>query len=181
MIKASLFPGQQADEDIILVLREHWFYLMMRLAGWLVFVAIIFAFDHYVPKLLPQLFQDPYLNYVNLFKNAYMLFLVLGLMMIWVLYYLNIQIITSMRVVDVTQSSLFSRTVSELTFEKIEDVTGETNGFFGTIFGYGNVLVQTAGTTERFTFWHVPKPDAVEKMLLDISAQKIKTAPVSTV
>jgi hypothetical protein len=52
--------------------------------------------------------------------------------------------------------------------ENIEDVTSQTNGVFGTLFSYGMVYVQTAGTHERFEFDNVPNPGAVERMILDI-------------
>ena len=69
---------------------------------------------------------------------------------------------------DVTQEGLFNHTVSELHIDKIEDVTSKTTGFFGTIFNYGDVYVQTAGTIERFEFVDVPNPASIEKMILDL-------------
>ncbi len=81
---------------------------------------------------------------------------------------MNIEIITDIRVVEVDQIGLFNHTISELHIDKIEDATSETVGVFGTIFNYGNVYVQTAGTTERFEFHHVPNPAAIEKLVLDL-------------
>ena len=78
------------------------------------------------------------------------------------------QIITDRRIVDIDQVGLFSHTISELHIENIEDVTSQTNGVFGTLFSYGMVYVQTAGTHERFEFDNVPNPGAVERMILDI-------------
>jgi hypothetical protein len=94
--------------------------------------------------------------------------LVLSLFLIFVFYYLNIQIITSIRVVDVTQEGLFDHVVSELHIDKIEDATSQVTGILGTIFNYGSVFVQTAGTTERFEFHNVPNPAAIEKIILDL-------------
>jgi hypothetical protein len=78
------------------------------------------------------------------------------------------QIITSERIVDVTQKSLIHHTISELHLNNIEDVTAEIRGIFGTFLNYGNVYVQTAAETERFIFDKVPNPAAVEKMILDM-------------
>ena len=166
-----MFPGQQDDETVYLIIRKHWFYLLIRLLGWFLFVLILFAFDYFVPRLVPGLFQDPYLTFVNLFKNVYVTFLILGLLIIWTLYYVNVQLITNERIVEISQVSLFSHVVSELYLAKIEDVTGETEDFFETALGYGNVYVQTAGTTERFIFSQVPQPEKIEKVILDLSEQ----------
>src|SRR3989338_6513153 len=84
------------------------------------------------------------------------------------MYYLNVQIITNQRIVDITQDSLIHHTISELHLSNIEDVTAEVKGLFGTFLDYGNVYVQTAGAAERFVFDRVPNPTAVTKMILDL-------------
>ena len=166
-----LFPGQQEDEKICLVLRPHWMVFAMKFAFWLLFAAILVFSDWVIGRFLPVLKTDPYINYVNLIKSVYLMFLMLGLLIIWVMYYLDIQIITNERVVDITQGSLLHRTISELHLSRIEDVTSEVDGIFGTFLDYGNVYIQTAAETERFTFDRVPNPERVEKMILDLYEQ----------
>lgn len=172
-----LFPGQQENEQIIEIVRKHWFYLFQEMIVWLIFVAVLFAIDKFLPIYLPSLFQNPLAPYLALFKNLYTLFLILGLLMLWEMYYLNMQIVTDQRIVDISQDGIFSHTVSELSLSKIEDVTGETKGIFGTMLGFGNVYVQTAGTVDRFTFDTIPHPEILEKKILDasqsLSKQKI--------
>ena len=167
----TLFPGQQPNETVYLVIRKHWFYLFSQLMTWSVFLILLFLFDYYGPMMMPGLFQDSYLGYLNLFRNLYFIFLILGLLIIWVLYYVNVQLITNERIVDISQRSLFHHVVSELYLTKIEDVTGETEGIFETALGFGDVYVQTAGTEERFVFSRVPQPEKIEKMILDLSQQ----------
>ncbi len=151
-----------------MVVRKHWFYLFEEIIVWLVFVVALFGIDKYTPIYLPSLYTPTLIPYMALFKNIYTLFLMLGLFMLWEMYYLNIQIITDERVVDISQDGIFSHTVSELSMENIEDVTGENKGFLGTIFNFGNVYVQTAAHLDRFTFKMVPDPEDLEKQLLDL-------------
>ena len=167
----ALFPGQQENEEICMILRPHWMVFLVKFIVWLLFVAILLFTDWAINKYLPILNTAPYLDYVNLAKSVYFMFLILGLLILWVMYYLDIQIITNERVVDITQVSLLHRTVSELHLSRIEDVTAEVDGIFGTFLDYGNVYVQTAGETERFTFDRVPNPTRVEKMILDLYEQ----------
>lgn len=152
----------------MLVVREHWFYLFLKTLVWGFFAAVLVLFNRYIPPIAPQLFSGKAGDVTNLFIQVYGMFLALSLFLIFTFYYLNIQIVTNLRIVDVTQTGLFSHTVSELHIDKIEDVTSETNGIFGTIFNYGNVFVQTAGTIERFEFNDVPNPAAIEKIILDL-------------
>lgn len=164
----KLFPGQQETEKIYLVVREHWFHLFLKILAWAFFVVFLILFNIYAPLYIPGLFEGFAAEVTSLFLQVYMLFLVLSLFLIIVFYYLNIQIITDLRLVDIDQVGLFSHTISELHLENIEDVTSETNGIFGTIFNYGMVYVQTAASVERFEFDNVPNPAAIEKLLLDL-------------
>jgi hypothetical protein len=163
-----LFPGQQDDEEIMLVVREHWMVFFLRFVAWLLFAAILPLIDWAVAHYAPGLKLAPYVDWLNLFRTLYLMFLMLGLLIIWVIYYLNVQIVTNLRVVDIVQHSLLSHVVSELHLSRVEDVTAEVNGLFGTFLDYGNVYVQTAGERERFTFARVPNPAAIEKLILDL-------------
>lgn len=163
-----LFPSQQEDEKVFLVIREHWFHLFLKILVWFVFAAALIFFNHYAPEYLPGLFEDTAGSVTRLFIQVYTLFLTLSLFLIWLSYYLNLQIITDRRIVDVDQTGLFSHTVSELHIENIEDVTSDTKGLFGTLFNYGMVYVQTAASIERFEFDNVPNPAAVERLILDL-------------
>ena len=165
---AKLFPSQLDTEEIFLVVREHWFHLLLKIIVWLFFAAAMVMFNRFIQANLPALLVGVPGQVTQLFIQVYTLFLSLSLFLIFVFYYLSIQIITSIRVVDITQEGLFSHTVSELHIDKIEDATSQVNGIFGTIFNYGNVFVQTAGTTERFEFQNVPNPAGIEKIILDL-------------
>ncbi len=163
-----LFPSQQEDEKIYLVIREHWFRLFFKLLVWAVFASLFPLFQYFGPQIAPGLFEGAVGNLFKLLGTVYLLITLLALFLILVLYYLNLHIITEIRVVDIDQKGLFSHVVSELHIHQIEDVSSESNGVFGTLFNYGNVYVQTAGTKERFEFDNVPNPAAINKLLLDL-------------
>lgn len=167
----KLFPSQREDEHIYIVVREHWFQLVAKLGLWLFFVLVLLLFKIYGPDAIPGLFVNDAGKATHLFIEVYMMFLWLSLFIIWLLYYLNIQIVTNLRVVDINQVGLFSHTISELHIENIEDVTSETIGLFGNMFNYGNVYVQTAGARERFEFECIPNPAMIEKLVLDLYEQ----------
>lgn len=165
---SRLFPSQQEDETVYLVLREHWVYLFFKFLVWMFFAAALVLFRRNVPEILPFLFEGDAGKITMLFTQVYSLFLVLALFLIFVIYYLNVQIITNIRIVDIDQVGLLSHRVSELHIDKIEDVTSEVNGIFGTLFTYGNVYVQTAAAMDRFEFSNIPNPASVEKLILDL-------------
>ena len=169
--EGPLFPGQQEGEKIYLVIRQHWFVFASKLAVWILFVAILLIGDILIARHAPILLTSPYVEVLNLLRSIYLMALVLGLLMMWVMYYLNVQIVTNERVVDITQTSLVHHTISELHLNKLQDVTAEVKGFFATFLDFGDVYLQTAGETNRFEFCKVPNPTSVEKLILDLYEQ----------
>ena len=121
--------------------------------------------------------QFPFLNapqalkIANLIKSIYLMYLIAGIMTIWILYYLNYQIITNERLVDVDQKNLLYHSTTEIHLAQIEDVSSEIKGILGNLFNYGHVYVQTAGTKTRFEFDYVPDPNAVVKQISDLYQQ----------
>lgn len=166
--KNKIFPGQQDNEIICLVVRQHWSIFARHFLVWLLFVAILLGFDNAINAYLPELRDAPYIQYVNLFETIYLMYLVLSLFIIWTLYYLNVDIVTNQRVVDITQKSLLHHTISELHLNRLQDVTAEVKGFWETFLDYGHVYIQTAGETERFVFQRVPNPTKISKLILDL-------------
>jgi hypothetical protein len=164
----KLFPSQLPDEQVYLVVREHWAHFLLKFLVWLFFAVFLILFERFGEAHLSWLFADRTGQITALFIQVYTMFLAVSLFLIWLFYYLNVQVITDRRIVDIDQVGLFSHTVSELHIAKIEDATSETIGILGTIFGYGNVYIQTAGTVERFEFINVPNPSAIEKLILDL-------------
>lgn len=164
----KLFPSQMEDEQVYLVIREHWVHLFLKVLVWGFFAVALVLFNRFARENLPALFLGTWGQITQMFTFVYDMILALSLFLTFVIYYLNIQIITNIRVVDIDQVGLFSHVISELHIDKIEDVTSETNGVLGTIFNYGNVYIQTAGAVERFEFNNVPNPAEIERMVLDL-------------
>jgi len=44
-------------------------------------------------------------------------------------------------------------------------------GFFATLFKYGNLEIQTAGTVPKFIMENVPHPHELRQRLLDLAAE----------
>lgn len=85
----------------------------------------------------------------------------------------DVFILTSDRLVDVTQISFFQRSVSSAPLEQIQDTTGMINGFFPTLLHYGDISVKTSSAEKKtFMLDHVADPNALGHRILD--AAKVK-------
>ena len=67
-------------------------------------------------------------------------------------------LVTDRSLVQILQHSLFIRKVSRLSLSNVEDVSAESRGILASIFGYGTLLIQTAGAMDNFEFSKCPNP-----------------------
>ena len=102
--------------------------------------------------------------------------ILLGIAIIFALYrfidwYFNCGIVTNMRVIDIEQKGLFARTVSEVPYYKIDDVSYHMKGVRQTMFRYGNVVVAIRGYRSSVTLRNVGKPAMVQELILEVERQ----------
>lgn len=76
-------------------------------------------------------------------------------------------VLTDQSVVQVLQKSLFSSQISRLSMSNVEDVTGQQKGVLANLFGYGTLIIQTAGEMDNFIFPTCPDPNEVAHEILE--------------
>ena len=152
-----LFDGQREGEKVKLVFRRHlatarkglWFLIIMGIVG-------------FIPMLLWS--HD---------SRMFWVFLVcvtigfIGLCYSYLLWYFSIYIVTNERIRQISQKSLFKKTVVDLGLDKIQSISYGVTSFMGGIFGYGTVLIQTAAGD--LTISMVSHPDKVYNKLQNIA------------
>ena len=77
-------------------------------------------------------------------------------------------IITDKRVVDLDQSGLFSRVVSEARFHQIDEVSYKIKGVLPTLFRYGVVSLHLSGNAADIEYKHVVKPSRIVDLINDL-------------
>ncbi len=160
------FEGQDPDEKILLLLRAH----IITNIPWIVFSLVVFL----VPFLAPRaahfigfnLSQIPDTYLIALLIINYLLVLIIAFegFLHW---YFNVTLITEQKIIDVDFEPILYKGVNLAPLSKIEETDSKTAGFFGTIFNFGNVSVQTAGANIAITMKNVPRPAHVADLILD--------------
>ncbi|KKQ52097.1 MAG: hypothetical protein US70_C0011G0049 [Parcubacteria group bacterium GW2011_GWD2_38_11] len=162
------FKDLNGTESIVKVFHRNWFYLLQQF--FLVFVVggIFMAGLSYAPIFFPEMFRGQYKALTAFMENFFILALWIYSFLIWVDYYFDIWIITTERIINIEQKGMFTRSVSELRFAKIQDITTEVVGFLPTVINYGDVRVQTAGEESEFVFRTVSDPYGVKNIIMDL-------------
>jgi hypothetical protein len=156
----------QEGEHIDIKARKHWFLLFREMFG--IFIIYIIPFIGW--KYMTSQFGNsvpPIDSSLTVFLSSMWTLLIWAkIFYIWTDYYLDIWVVTDSRIVNIDQKGLFSREVSTLRVERIQDVTVEIHGIIATVLGFGNVLVQTAGESEEFLIKGIKNPERVKRKIL---------------
>jgi len=163
-------------EHIFLFVRRHFFSLwpaalVVFLLILMLFIFIFFFYSFNIPQLLIDfgLTVSPHKIFwtvIFMFILTMLLFLFLS----WMEYYLDVTIVTNLRVIDIEQLTLFRRNTSSADLDSIQDVRAEIEGFFGSYFNFGVVYIQTAGEAPNFILRNLPNPSYVARQISNISS-----------
>lgn len=152
------FESQEVDEPVILVLRAH----PVTQIPWIFNIFVGFIMLMILDLILPN-FLGP--NQMIMLNIMVIVFLLSYGWLNFLLYYYNVGVITHKRVLDIDFYSILHREVSETRLNRVEDITSKTSGYFGSLFNYGTVFVQTAGAEVNIEFIDVPDPTNAVKII----------------
>ncbi len=170
MIDLHHLPGADLHEQNAAIHRRHVFTLIPVLVVLILIVGIPVASYLWLQATQPALLA------VGANKALFVLggsaFFLFGWIFAFVMfmdYWLDVFIVTEKRIIDIDQTGIFSRTVSELRLYRIQDVTAQVKGIWQSMFDYGEVFIQTAGEVERFHFENIPHPNRLAKEILELA------------
>ncbi len=162
------------DEHIIMEVRRHWFVIFAQGA-----TTFFIALAPLVVLALLKIFIPIEVLWpvsegaVEIFAYAlWLLALWIVFFVQWSNYYLDVWVITNKRLISVDQEDVFHRTVSNLRFERIQDIKVTVRGLIQTFLGFGDIRVQTAGEDGRTFFMaNINNPDEVKKVVFDMHSR----------
>lgn len=139
--------GLDSNERVLSVVRRHWLLFALDVFFLAVLAAIPLALFSLVPASVRAAFPSGASGgeLGIFFYSLWLLFLWVALFVRWTDYYLDIWVITDKRVMDVEQKGLFNREITTANLGKIQNVTIEIRGMLATLFGFGDVRIETAG------------------------------------
>ncbi len=160
------FEDLEPGEIILLLLRRHFVTNVPWIATTIVLLLLPLLFP-IVLTLFP--FPLPNSHTIMLFMGFYYLVIFGFVLLNFTLWYFQAGLVTNKRIIDVDLSGILYRQVSETKIQNVEDVTYNQTGFIRSLFNYGDVLVQTAGSVENIEYDRVPRPAQVADIIGDLS------------
>jgi len=170
----------EPDEEVLIMVRKHWFVIMAELFG--TFVMLLIPFFIMIGLLIfPETlaaFNISLVKYTAVIAFVTAGWLVLTLMAgytIWTHYYLDLWIITDRRIISIDQIRFFNRNVSIFRLERLQDIEFTINGLIPTFFNFGSLRAQTAGALEsNFRSSGLPDPQGLQATIQKAMDARLK-------
>ncbi len=161
----------QPNERVVRVFRRHWIVLSLTVLQILIGIGAAVVLPSLIGFVVPEIAAG-YRGFIVLGSALMAQCLWVTLFFVVADYYLDTWIVTNERLVFIELKGLFSRTVSSMNFRNIQDVSTEVHGILETVFKFGDVRIQSAGTEGSFVFRQVGNPYAVKDLILEIRANE---------
>jgi hypothetical protein len=162
------FDKKRSYENVILVLHPHQFVLGLKLLSH----GIVFIITTSIAIYLSVYFAvSAITNVVWLGYSIFLIYWWATMFYVITMYILDMWVVTDHRIIDSKQHGFFSRTVSEASLARIEDVSVSIRGLIPTMLNYGDVMVQTAAEDNKFIFRQVPDPQGVKDTIMKLAGE----------
>ena len=149
------------DEQLLRVYRKH----ELTLSTKIIQVFVLLFVPWYFGIKYDFIFSAPLNTKLFIFWTLLVAMYALYAFLVWSV---NIYIITTKRLVHISHSGIFKKTVNETPLDRILNVSFRTTGFFSTLFHYGDVLVQIVGLDQPLVLKDVPSPSDVKDFIWKI-------------
>lgn len=161
------FTFQEADEEIDLLLRQHWVINV----PWVLFT----LFALFVPLIFIQFkpfLGEPFSTVppeIGLASAVLWYMLVLAYVTEKYLHwYFNIYIVTNKHLVDIDFHNILHRDITEVRLTDMQSASDNVRGLLGSLFNFGDVIIETAAERQRIEFFAVPHPAFVKDRIQDL-------------
>jgi len=149
------FEGQREGEELLFVFRRHIIAMRKGFYGLLIPMAL---------TAVPFLIWQDNLNLLWVFLGGF----VVGLILFFyhfVIWFFTYFIVTNERIRQITQRGFFGKDVVELRLSKIQNISYNVPGFFGEIFQFGTIVIQTF--VGDLVIRNAERPDKIYNQLQD--------------
>lgn len=160
-------PSKDAIRDSReLIYRRHPINLAGSAAITVIMLIMIIFFAVFL-SISDMIELDLYLPYVILYSGVFIFWAISYFFMNWVFWYLDVWIITKGKLIDSQLVTFFVRRRAELDLKQIQDIRFTIPGTLATVFGCGNVLIQSAAKESNFKLMFISNPRQVVQDIKD--------------
>jgi membrane protein YdbS with pleckstrin-like domain len=157
------FPGQQPDEEVMLMTVAHSMRLMRFIMYWMIFLLTLIALNTVVTFFTELPIELRFqINTLVVAGLIHLLFFRLYN------HSLKVILITNHRLIDIRHSVFLQREREAIPLINIQDIQFRQNGILPRIFGYGDLIVFGSSNDVCYRFHYVPRVDKIHHILCEM-------------
>ena len=156
--KKQHFADQYEDENVLLVFRRH--PVVMRKG--LIFSSIALLLGVIPTAIKPELGFGWFIGGII----AGLMLAVIVFFPFWLSWYFSLYIMTDQRFIQISQKSMFNKSVVDIILSQVQMVNYEIAGLQETLLGFGTIMIQTY--VGELVIKDVHHPSKIQKAMLKI-------------
>lgn len=166
MVNRRIESLLRPNEELVAAVNPSWLYYRYRLllSGVLVFTAFFLLYP------LQTFGRIGWVVFAALLAIA-----IFGIVRVVIMRSLQLFVVTSQRIIDIEQRTLFERHVSDCELVNIRDVRYNMKGVIATIFRVGNVIIDANNFDGHFALIDIPHPAKIKEHIMH--AQRHSSKP----
>jgi uncharacterized membrane protein YdbT with pleckstrin-like domain len=168
------------EEKLVYEIRKHWFGLyIIYLSGTFVTIILLFVAIG-AAAITPDNQFGTGMDFTSVRMPVIVLCFFVAIFSAIVtaiaayLYRSNVILVTSEKLAQVLNPSLFNRKISQLSIGDAQDVTVNQRGIFPHLFNYGTIVIETAGEQQNYTFTYAPEPYVCAEAIVSSHEENLK-------
>lgn len=161
--ESYVFRGQRADEEVVLVTKQHVWLLMPVLGVWLAVTLVIMAIIWWFGASHVSSMVIVIAVIIAAIYSFYF----------WFTWNNSDYIVTNQRVIKIDQMSLFNRVISEAEVHRIQEISTEIKGPVRTLLNFGTVMIKTASDDSKLDLDDVSDPYDVQQAIVQIQKRTL--------
>jgi hypothetical protein len=156
------------DEKILAIYKHHWFSYAAIWAVGLLVIAVVMG----IAVLLTTVMagdNSALAERKSLILSGALVFSVLVAIFTFIPVYLKAQeqvVLTEEALLQILQPTIFASKISQLNLLHMADVSVRQD-FFGTVFDFGKISVETPGEQDNYEFFAIPHPKDAAKTIIE--------------
>ena len=158
------FPLQEGEELLTLA-RRHWLFMYPKLVAEGVVALVPVGVLWWAMARFDWTDEPPGRLVALAITVVWLAYWAIRLYLVKYRYDNDVWVVTNQRVVDSVKNNWFHLQMSTADLVDIEDMTVIRSGLLGTLFDFGDINCQTAGTVPKFSFRGVPRPREVQALV----------------
>lgn len=157
LYKKDSFQGQREDEHIECVLIRHWIVLIPTVLVCFFGALGILGANALIREFIPN--DAELLKKLSITVDFCFITIILHFLFISLLnYFLKLVVITNLRIIDISFTTIFARNMDALDLHNIQDITMQRTGFWRWILNFGRIVMHNSAGTELFDFKYLKNP-----------------------